>query len=176
VWAGKRVEVRLHAQHLEVIHAGAVVATHERLQERFGERLVLDHYLELLQHQPGALPRARALLQARAQGTYPAVYDQLLAELQRRYGETQGNRQLLAVLLLHRTYPLEHVQQAVSQALELGCCEAEAIAVLVRSQSTRPLPPPGLTDLGGLARYGQTEPAALQVYDALRPSQAGGGQ
>lgn len=173
MWAGKRVEVRLHAQHLEVIHAGAVVATHERLQERFGERLVL---VELLQHQPGALPRARALLQARAQGTYPAVYDQLLAELQRRYGETQGNRQLLAVLLLHRTYPLEHVQQAVSQALELGCCEAEAIAVLVRSQSTRPLPPPGLTDLGGLARYGQTEPAALQVYDALRPSQAGGGQ
>jgi transposase len=99
---GKRVEVRLHAQHLEVIHAGAVVATHERLQGRFGERLVLDHYLELLQHKPGALPRARALLQARAQGTYPAVYDQLLAELQRRYGETQGNRQLLAVLLLHR--------------------------------------------------------------------------
>jgi hypothetical protein len=121
---GKRVEVRLHAQHLEVIHAGAVVATHERLQGRFGERLVLDHYLELLQSKPGAFPHARALQQARAAGCWPAVYDRLLTQFKQRYGETEGNRQLLAVLLLHRTYPSEHVQRAVTQALELGCCEA----------------------------------------------------
>ena len=170
---GLRVEVRLYTQHLEVWHGGSVVARHERLQGRYGERLELDHYLELLYVKPGALPRARALQQARAAGTWPAVYDRLWAELKRRFGDTAGTRQLLAVLWLHREQPAAGVQAAVEQALELGCCEASAITLLL-SQPSRSVPAvPALTDLGRLGDYGQTPPVGLAAYDALCPRPRG---
>ena len=165
------VEVQLHAQQLEVFHRGRRVATHERLPGRFGERLVLDHYLELLQVKPGALVNARALHQARESGQWPPQYDRLFAELKQRYGDTDGTRQMLQVLLLHRDHDPVAVHQAVAQALELGCGDAGAIAVLVRQQGTCPTLPAGVEDLGVLARYGQTCPASLHIYDGLRPSQ-----
>lgn len=140
------------------------------MRRRFGERLVLDHYLELLPRKPGAFPRARALTQARATGAWPAVYDRLLSELKRRFGETEGTRALLGVGLLPRDYAAAAVEAAVTQALELGCCEAGAIAVLLRAQTPPAEAMAALTDLGRLADYGQTHPIALDAYDALRPS------
>jgi transposase len=166
------VEVQLHAQQVEVFHRGRRMATHERLSGRFGERLVLDHYLELLQVKPGALAKARALHQARETGQWPPDYDRLFAGLKQRYGDTEGTRQMLQVLLLHRNHDAVAVHQAVAQALELGCGDASAIAVLVRQQGACPAPPAVVPDLGALARYGQTCPASLQIYDGLRPSQA----
>lgn len=166
------VEVQLHAQQLEVFHRGRRVATHERLPGRFGERLRLDHYLELWQVKPGALANARALHQARENGQWPPQYDRLFAELKQRSGDTDGTRQMLQVLLLHRDHDPAAVQQAVAQALELGCGDAGASAVLGRQQGAASAPPAVVADLGALARYGQTCPASLHVYDGLRPSQA----
>lgn len=165
------VEVQLHAQHVEVFSRGRRVATHERLSGRFGERLVLDHYLELLQVKPGALAKARALHQARETGQWPPSYDRLFEGLKQRYGDTEGTRQMLQVLLLHRDHDAVAVHQAVAQALALGCGDAGAIAVLVRQQGACPAPPAVIADLGALARYGQTCPASLHIYDGLRPSQ-----
>ena len=45
------------------------VAAHERVIARGGQSLILDHYLEVLQRKPGALPGATALAQARAAGS-----------------------------------------------------------------------------------------------------------
>ena len=168
----QEVEVRLHAQQLEVFHRGRQVASHERLSGRFGERLVLDHDLELLQVKPGALANARARYQACETGQWPPQYDRLFEGLKRRYGDTEGPRQMLQVLLLHRDHDATVVHQAVAQALDLGCDDAGAIAVLVRQQGLCPAPPPMVEDLGTLARYGQTCPPSLQIYDGLRPSQA----
>jgi transposase len=165
---GKRVEVRLHATWLEVVQGGRVVACHERLQGRFGEQLSLDHYLELLERKPGAFPRARALQHARRTGHWPVVYDTLFSELQRRYGDTEGTRQLLKVILLHRDYPAAQVLEAVNQALTLGCCEAAAIAVLLRQHGSTPAAPACLTALGELGRYGQARAEGLHIYEALR--------
>jgi transposase len=166
------VEVQLHAQQLEVFHRGRQVATHDRLPGRFGERLLLDHYLELLQVKPGALANARALHQARENGQWPAQYDRLFTALKQRYGDTDGTRQMLQVLLLHRDHDAVVVHQAVVQALELGCSDAGAIAVLVRQQGAAPAPPVVMPDWGALAHYGQTCPTSLHLYDGLRPSQA----
>lgn len=165
---GQRVEVRLHATALEVVQGGRVVARHARLRGRFGEQLSLDHYLELLEYKPGAFPRARALQHARRTGHWPVVYDTLFSELQRRYGQTEGTRQLLKVLLLHRDYPAAQVLAAVNQALSLGCCEAGAIAVLLRQQGRALATPACLTALGELAGYGQARAEGLHIYEALR--------
>lgn len=171
---GQRVEVQAHARWLVMVHAGHEVARHRRLYTRHGEQLELDHYLELLVHKPGAFPRARALAQARAAGRWPVSYDRLWSALKERYGEAPGTRQLLDVLILHRSAPGYAVHAAVEQALALGCYDAGAIAVLLRQHRVREPLAPVLKGLGGLARYAQGHAVGLAAYDALAPSARSG--
>lgn len=170
---GRQVEVRVSALQVDVRHDGKLVANHERLQGRYGERLVLDHYLELLWHKPGALARSRPLVAARADGGFPATYDTLWGRLRERYGDAEGTRQMLTVLMLHREADVELVHTAVGLALEHGCHDAGAVTVLLRQlqQPARQAPP--LPDLGELSRF--TRPmSTVTDYDALlvrRPRQ-----
>ena len=53
--------MRLSATAVEVLDGSRVVARHERAAGKYAEILVLDHYLEVLRHRPGALPGATAL-------------------------------------------------------------------------------------------------------------------
>ena len=73
--AQRSLRVRLGATHLEVLAEGRVVARHERSAHRGAETLVLDHYLEVLAHKPGALPGATALAQAKAAGAFTPAHD-----------------------------------------------------------------------------------------------------
>ena len=161
-----KVEIRVHARRVEVVHGGALVAVHERLQGLHGESLQLDHYLELLWRKPGALARSRPLAQARAEGTWPAEYDLLWQELRDRYGEADGTRQLLDVLMMHREWPSDEVHRAVERALDYGCYDAGAIAVLLRQQTAQEPSAAPLADLGILARY-ERPPTSLGEYDQL---------
>jgi transposase len=164
--AHRRVEVRLHAQRLEAFHQGQCVATHARLYTRHGEQLVLDHYLELLRAKPGALARSRPLRSARDQGRWPSEYDQLWRALKAAYGETEGTRQFVEVLLLLRVVDAEELRIAMGLALEYGCCDPGAVRMLVRqlTQSDPAIVP--LTNLGPLTRF-ERPVADLQRYDAL---------
>ena len=166
VFRQMKVEVRVHARRVEVLHGGHQIATHERLQGRHGESLQLDHYLELLWRKPGALSRSRPLMQARADGKWPGEYDQLWSELKDRYGDADGTRQLIDVLMMHRECPSNEVHQAVQRALEYGCYDAGAIAVLLRQQTADEPSAAPLADLGLLARYERT-PTSLGDYDQL---------
>lgn len=164
---GRRVEVRVGAEQIRVVHEGRVVAEHGRLHGTSGQRLVLDHYLELLRHKPGALPRATPLRQARARGEWPSSYDRLWDELRRRHGERDGTTQMLDVLLLHRSSEPSDVHQAVETALELGCIDGGAIGVLLRQLQVPDEPVAPLTGLGLLAEIGVPADADLGVYDSL---------
>jgi len=164
---GRTVEVRRHARTVEMIHGGRLVAAHERIFERFGIRVTLDHYLDLLRRKPGAFKGSLPLFQAKAAGTFPPLYDRLWEVLKQRYGETEGTKQLVEVLLLHRQAPRAQVEAAVVDALRLGCCDAGAIAVLLRHQiAEEEAPAPPLTDLGSLSVYDR--PAGdVAHYNAL---------
>ena len=166
--AGREVEVRVLAQTVEVVHEGRVVAEHERLHDKHGERLVLDHYLELLKGKPGAMAGARALRQARDRQEWPLSYDRLWARLRERHGETAGTREMVDVVLLHRQHPAVDMATGVEMALGLGCCDAGAIAVLVRQLRFPDEPRTPLEDLGPLAAIGTPATAAdLNPYDGL---------
>lgn len=165
--AGLRVEYRLGATKLELVHGGVFVARHERLQDRHGQQLELDHYLELLWRKPGALSRSLPLRQARDQGRWPTEYDRLWEHLRARYGETDGTKHLLEVLLLHRGNDSEEVHTAVELALEYGCYDSGAIALLLRQlQVTEPEVAP-LLDLGVLSRYERPIDRDFGKYDQL---------
>ena len=130
------VEARLHALRLELRHEGKMVATHVRLQGTHGERLDLDHYLELLLDRPGALARSRPLRQARERGQWPEEYDRLWRALRERWGDAKGTRELVKVLMLHRHERGDLVHIAVGLALEYGCYDAGAICTLLRQLVT----------------------------------------
>lgn len=78
--SGRRVAVRLHAAHLEAVCDGKVVTVHHRSLHKGTEELVLDHYLEVLERKPGALPGSVALAQARASGAFSGAHEQFWAE------------------------------------------------------------------------------------------------
>lgn len=62
-YAGRKVEVRLGARHLEIVDParGAIVAVWPRSLSKVTAYYALDHYLEVLVRKPGALPRSTAL-------------------------------------------------------------------------------------------------------------------
>lgn len=173
--AQRSVEVKVHANQVEFVHGGRVVACHERLTGRFGIRVVLDHYLELLAKKPGAFRGSLALWQARESGSWPPLYDRLWENLKERFGEFDGTRELVEVLLLHRTASPAAVTRAVTEALSFGCCDAGVVAIFLRRATGHPsAPPPLLSDLGLLDAYHR--PAGdVRHYDVLLTSLASAG-
>jgi hypothetical protein len=163
--SGRLVRAELSSDRVLIFHAGEQVANWERCWEPYGQRLELDHYLEVLRHKPQAFWRSVPLRQAQASGRWPAEYTKLFLKLKERLGESGAARQMVDVLLLHRRYPAPVVDQAVSGALAAGAIDGRAVAVLVRRfiDGQRPVV---VLDVGGLDMYQRPQPP-VDAYDQL---------
>jgi transposase len=163
--AGRLVRAEVSSERVLIFHAGEQVANWERCWEAYGQRLDLDHYLEVLRHKPQAFWRSLPLRQAQESGRWPAQYTELFLLLKQRLGETGAARQMVDVLLLHRRYPAQVVDQAVAGALAAGAIDGRAVAVLVRRarQGRRPLV---ALEVGGLDVYQRPQPQ-VDAYDQL---------
>ncbi len=160
------VEARCSAMRIDFYHSGKLVASHVRSSGRHQIQLVLDHYLPLLWNKPGALKRSLPLAQARTNGEWPECYDRLWSKLNERFNDSEGARQMLLILMLHREVPADEVSVAVELALERGAHDAGAVSVLVRQLSRdEPIVEP-LTGLGDLHAYDRTL-NHMHVYDQL---------
>jgi hypothetical protein len=149
------------------------VAVHPRCYERGQDILEPLHYLPLLAQRPGAFDHAQPIRQWRS--SWPAVYEQLLSELQRRQPEGAGVRQFIQVLQLHQHYPAELVEQAVSQALAHHCPHPDGVQLCLR-QLVQPEPTPAALDLSDqpkLVSIGQ-QPLRLEHYNHLLPGGSNG--
>jgi hypothetical protein len=174
--AGRRVPVRLGADHLEVLAPGsdAVVATHERSLHKGTQTLVLDHYLEVLARKPGGLPGATALAQARATGRFTALHEEFWERARRDHGDADGTRALIEVLLLHRRVAACHVWAGLRSALKVGSTDPAVVAIEARRHADGfgdgPDYQPRLAAVIPLARPlpGAERPApSLEGYDRL---------
>jgi len=128
--AGLQVEVRVNTLSVSFRHRGREVACHERLYGSGGDSLILDHYLEVLRYKPRALAGSLALHQAQTNGSFPLSYRELLRRLRDRLGESEGARQMVDVLFLHRRYGPEVMFTAVDRALESGAYDYHAVALM----------------------------------------------
>jgi transposase len=141
---GRRVRVELGASQLTVFDGRTELARHERATTRGAQVLVLDHYLEILQRKPGALPGATALAQARAARVFTADHDAFWAAARKALGDAGGTRALIEVLLIHRH--LEHIDvlAGIRAALGVGSVSADVVAVEARkaAQHRGVAPPP----------------------------------
>jgi hypothetical protein len=140
---GRRVRVRLGATTVTVFDARIQVARHERITIRGEQSLNLDHYLEVLQRKPGAMPGATALAQARKDGTFTQAHEAFWAAARRQVGDAKGTRALVEVLLLHRHLPATDVIAGITAALRIESVSPDVVAVEARKIG----PPDGPTPL-----------------------------
>jgi transposase len=164
--AGTTVEVRVLPSAVEAGHGGRRVATHPRSYGRYQEILDLEHYLDVLEHKPGALAGSKPLDQARRAGRWPTSYDQLWQTLRSRQGPQPGTKAMIELLQLGRQHGPDRLRAAIEQALALGCPDAAAVRHLVLAPSLARPTAPALADLGALARFERPLPT-VTAYDQL---------
>ncbi len=164
---GSRAQIRVLPSSIEVWYSGARVALHERSYQRGAEVFNLEHYLDVLDKKPGALPGARPLAQWRARGLWPESFDRLWALWQERLGKHPGTRAMVDLLLLLPLHGWPALQKAAEEALTLGCTDASAVqCLLLQSASVAPAVTLSAEDLGDLSRYDRELPQ-MSAYDQL---------
>ena len=170
-YVGRQLRVLLRATQVLIYDGARLVAEHERSTIRGSVTLVLDHYLEVLAHKPGALPGATALVQARKSGAFTGTHERYWAATKAKYGDKAGTQALVEALLLHRQYPHSQVIAGLQAAIDVGALAPEAVAVEVRrAGETNPARPQlGLvTGDGRIAYPTDTRPLpTLEAYDTL---------
>jgi transposase len=164
-YAGRRLEVRLGAEAVEVRDARKTVALHPRARGKGSEALVLDHYLEVFRVKPGAFPAASALARARSSGAFSATHDAFYTEARRRLGDRDGTKAMVEVLLGHRTLCADALVCGMERALSIGSVDPQIVLIEARkatgSQSAEALP------IGSsLLRFDRPAPS-ISHYDDL---------
>lgn len=163
--AGRQVQARLSAEQVTLYYEGREVARHERCYGRRQECLQLDHYLEVLLRKPGALAGSQPLAQMRAAGHWPESFDRMWGGLKSRYGESDGTRQMVQLLLLAREHGAEALRRGIEGALAWGCFDQSAVQLMML-QDHAPPPAPGLLEVGRLTIYDRPNPD-VRCYDQL---------
>lgn len=131
-YIGRPVRVSLRASELLVFDGRSLIAQHPRVIARGGESVNLDHYLEVLRTKPGAFPGSTALAQARAAGTFTSAHEAFWAAARKTDGDTAATRELIDVLLLHRSMDAGDVVAGLTAALQVGAVTADVVAVEAR--------------------------------------------
>jgi transposase len=163
-YAGRRLPVRLSATTVEVLDANKIVAKHERAAGRYVEVLTLDHYLEVLQRKPGALPGATALAQAKASGAFTSTHQAYWDAARTARGDAAGTRALIEVLLAHRTLPAGALLAAMNKAINGGVLDPQVVLIDARREADGHVA--AVIPIGALARYDRPAPT-LSAYDEL---------
>jgi transposase len=171
--AGRRLSARLGASFVEILGPRGPVACHPRLVHRGAEHLVLDHYLPVLFHKPGALAGSVALAQARAEGVFLPEHEAFWAMARKRLGDRDGTRALCEVLLLHRHLAHNAVRAGIAAALVVGSADARIVALEARRAADARSPlEAAITPLARPAGAERPLPV-LAPYDELLAEAAG---
>ncbi len=163
--AGTRVEAKILPTTIELWHEGQCRAQHERCYGRQQETLDLEHYLDVLEHKPGALAGSKPLEQWRKLGRWPASYDRFWTGLIERRGQQAGTKEMIGLLQLGRRHGQERLRAAIEEALALGCRDAAAVQHLM-SASALTRAQPVVLDLGPLVAFERPLPE-VREYDQL---------
>ena len=145
--AGLRVAARIGAREIIFCHDGREVARHERLHGRFGTSAQLDHYLELLRAQAGALARSLALRQEREHGRGRTASTRCGGRSRSSVGASEAARQMVDVLLLCREHRPRRSSSPSAARWRPARIDGRAVQVLARrAERTQPGPLTGLDE------------------------------
>ncbi|NTW97866.1 MAG: IS21 family transposase, partial [Oscillochloris sp.] len=164
--AARRLVIRAFPFHVDILRDDLLLTRHPRCYDR--EQDVLDplHYLPLLLERPGAFDHAKPLRRWRE--TWPPAYRQLLTHLRTQWPDGKGVRDFVRILQLHHEHPATVIEQAITQALAIGCGHADGVRLCLH-QVLHPEPAPPPLDLRAQPHLDAigAQPIDLGVYDAL---------
>ncbi len=167
-YVGRRLDVRVGAETIEVLDGAAAVAAHAR-GLKGDEVLALDHYLEVLAIKTGAFPGATALARARAGGVFTPTHERFWTEARRRLGDRDGTRALIDVLLLHRSVTADGVVAGIEAALKVASVDPAVVAI--ESRRAAEGADATVVPIGeGLSRFDRPAPS-VAAYDDLLEAQ-----
>ncbi|MFF1746202.1 IS21 family transposase [Streptomyces mirabilis] len=129
---GHKIRVVLRSTELIAYDGRAEIARHPRLTGRGEERIVLDHFLEVLLRKPGAFAGSEALDQARADRSFTTTHEALWAAAKSALGDIEGTKALVQVLLLHRHLRHADVIAGIRAALAVGAFTHDVVALEAR--------------------------------------------
>jgi len=162
---GRKVQAKIRPSTIEMWHNGRCVATHERCYAHQQEILVLEHYLDVLEHKPGALRGSKPLAQLRQLGLWPASYDRFWQGLMERYDRQKGTKEFIQLLILARVHGNDKLRAAIESALDMGCGDSAAVRhLLTASELVHIIPAP--LPVGVLAAFERPLPN-VSNYDQL---------
>jgi transposase len=161
-----QLTVKAYPFRIDIEDQHEVIASHPRCYGHKQDILDPVHYLPVLEQRPGAFEHAKPIRQWRA--GWPPTYERLLEQLQARQSDGEGVREFIRILKLHQTYPIESVEQAVSQALAYGCLSADGVELCLHQllNPDVPLPAINLAEWPGLVSVG-AQPLDLNRYEQL---------
>ena len=166
---GQTVQAKIYSNTVELWHDNRCVGRHERSYGKQQQVLDLEHYLDVLEHKPGAMAGSKPLEQCRQSGRWPASYDRFWEGLIERQGKQQGTREMIAILKLDRMHGSVKLKQAIESALDLGCPHLAAVQYLVTADRLARTVPE-MVDIGLLERYERPMPV-MTGYDRLLSSE-----
>jgi transposase len=163
--AGSTVQARVSSTHVEIWNDGACIARHERCYGHQQQILDLEHYLDVLEHKPGALAGSKPLAAWREKGLWPPSFDQLWDELRRRHGASQGTRLMIQLIGLGKKHGYDRLREAVESCISAGCWDPAAIThSLTMDALERPVAAP--IEVESLLHFERPMPTVLE-YDRL---------
>jgi transposase len=125
--AGTRVAAWVGPLTVEITHNNKCVANHPRCYGRGHEILDLEHYLDVLEHKPGAMAGSKPLEPWRKAGRWPECLDRIWRRLEERHGRAMGTRQMIGLVRVGLSHGWEKLIGAVEEALRLGVSDEAAV-------------------------------------------------
>ncbi|HZL49545.1 MAG TPA: IS21 family transposase [Terracidiphilus sp.] len=161
------VTVKLYADHLQVVHAGKVVAEHPRIEQPESSRLEPLHYLPTLLRKPATLDHANVF----TAWELPPSFQQLRQTMERIHGPRTGTRQYIRVLQLLMRHPVERLARALLACERQQTFTAENIAEKAAAlAATAALPSVCVAHLAPTIPQVSVPPPDLRQFDQLLSS------
>lgn len=164
---GTQAHVRVWPTTVEILAAGAVVATHPRSYGRLQQVLELEHYLAVLNVKPGAFAGSQPLEQWRAAGRWTNAHEQAWQGLQQRHGAQAGTRQMIELLQLGQRFGYDELTAALQKAHALGTADAAVVRYLLTAAAQPATAAPLLPAEAWSGEHYSRPLPALTHYDNL---------
>jgi transposase len=157
-YVGKGLTIRAYWDRLKITDGLTVIAEHPRTYQKDEYILRPEHYLDLLERRPHAVPYARPLLQHAWPDGYWPFYQKMVQDL----GPGPAGRDFIRILKNHVKYGAELVGNAIREAAKLGAANADFVIALV-DQARLKTTAPEATDIDS---YPQLAGVKVTMYPA----------
>ena len=136
-YAYLKLRAVLKVNKIELYYGNKKIAEHERLYNVNQWSLDPSHYIDLISQRPQAFASARPIKQWRK--TWPDSYEQLLTRFCKNKGDTKGIKDFIKVLLLHKNYNTQDIDNAIKKALRSNVSCSDAVIQILMNSLNKPI-------------------------------------